>query len=217
MKTELDVSTALDRASQALDAGRPLRGTGFWPAVAFVRRHPDAADRYADRIGAIDRRAFEQSVRMRVPAWIGTSALAFGTAAGVAALPRGPLLFLGGFAAITLCSHSLAHWAVARALGIRVSHYFLGGPPPPRPGAKLDYATYLRVAPRKRALMHASGAVVTKLVPFALLPFAPSRGIAVALALIGAGQIVTDVVLSTKVSDWKKVRRELAAARAASW
>ena len=101
--------------------------------------------------------------------------------------------------------------------GMRFTHYFVGGPPPPRPGLKIDYSTYLRVPPRRRAAMHASGAVVTKLIPFALIPVAAAQGqprwLVVLLAVAGAGQIVTDVAFSTRTSDWKKVRREMQAAR----
>jgi hypothetical protein len=66
--------------------------------------------------------------------------------------------------------------------------------------------------------MHASGAVATKLAPFlALVFFATADAAAWArFALLGLGVllIVTDVLFSTKTSDWKKVRRELAVARA---
>jgi hypothetical protein len=66
--------------------------------------------------------------------------------------------------------------------------------------------------------MHASGAIATKLAPFLALAFAPAAdapGWAVAILLgLGALQIVTDIVISTKRSDWKKVRRELAVADA---
>jgi hypothetical protein len=66
--------------------------------------------------------------------------------------------------------------------------------------------------------MHASGAVVTKLIPFALLPAAFEQydrrpWMVWILLVVGVVQIFTDVVLSTKVSDWKKVKRELEAAR----
>jgi hypothetical protein len=66
--------------------------------------------------------------------------------------------------------------------------------------------------------MHASGAVVTKVVPFALLPlsiwlYEDWPWLTWLLIVVGMVQIVTDVLLSTKVSDWKKVRRELRAAR----
>jgi len=66
--------------------------------------------------------------------------------------------------------------------------------------------------------MHASGAITTKLVPFALLPVALGEGqpgwLAALLVVAGVGQIATDIAFSTRTSDWKKVRRELQAARA---
>lgn len=203
-----------------------MAGTGFWRAVAAARTDGRLAARFADRIGEVDRQAFERGVKLRVPAAAGTCILAAGTAAGVAAAALAPsvdgrlartVVFLGAFGVLDVSTHSLAHWAVGRAMGMRFTHYFLGGPPPPRPGAKLDYGTYLRVPPRRRAVMHASGAVVTKLVPFAMIPAARAAGVygwvVPLLLLVGAGQIVTDVLVSTKASDWKKVRRELAAAR----
>jgi hypothetical protein len=65
--------------------------------------------------------------------------------------------------------------------------------------------------------MHASGALATKLAPFVTLAFWPASGApwwaAVALTALGALQILTDVLFSTKTSDWKKFRRERAIAR----
>jgi hypothetical protein len=63
--------------------------------------------------------------------------------------------------------------------------------------------------------MHASGAIVTKAIPFLLIPVAlvmPAIPTWVPLILLGLGmiQIVTDVVWSTKSSDWAKFRREMA-------
>ena len=225
---EAAVEEALTRAEAAVAIGASLEGTGFWRAVGQARRSAAVAARYAEWIGRIDRQAFQRGVRLRAPAPVGTSVLTALSGAGLAAILLAEkldsrwlrsLVFLAGFGAIELGTHSLAHWAVGRAMGMRFTHYFLGGPPPPRPGAKLDYASYLRVAPKKRAAMHASGAVVTKIVPFALIPAARSmevHGWVVALlVVVGMAQIVTDVLFSTKSSDWKKVRRELRAA--ATW
>jgi hypothetical protein len=129
-----------------------------------------------------------------------------------------PVLFLVGFGALLVGTHTLVHWIVGRLLGIRFTHVFMGGPPPPRPGLKIDYSTYLRATPQARAVMHASGAIWTKLVPFALLPisiwlYEDWPWLTWVLVGVGIFQIVTDVFLSTKLSDWKKVRRELRAAR----
>lgn len=218
------IAQALDRAEAAVAAGRPLVGTGFWKAVDRARRSRRVAEEFADRIAAVDRRSFESQVDLKGPVWAGNLVLGAGTGAGVLAVvlaPRwsGPVrsvVFLGGFGALAVSTHSLSHWLVGRAMGMRFTHYFLGGPPPPRPGLKIDYSTYLRVPPRRRAIMHASGAVVTKLIPFALVPVAAAqrqpRWLIGLLVLAGAGQIATDVVFSTKTSDWKKVKRELAAA-----
>ena len=222
------MTEALERAEAAVDAEDPIPGTGFWKAVDRARRTPRLAEEFADRIAAVDRRAFESQVHLRAPVWIGNLALGAGTGAGVLAIalaPRLPgparsLVFLGGFGALAVTTHSLTHWAVGRAMGMRFTHYFLGGPPPPRPGLKIDYSTYLRVPPKRRAVMHASGAVVTKLIPFALIPVAAAQGqprwLVGLLVAVGGGQIVTDIAFSTRTSDWKKVRREVRAARAYS-
>ena len=224
-----EIEPALDRAEHAVRVGKPLKGTGFWPAVDAVRRDPALAERFADRMGEIDRKAFEAGVSLRVPAPVGIAALAVGTAVGVVLLYvavalsyarpwwMSMILFVAGLGAVIVGSHSLTHWLIGDVVGIRFTHVFLGGPPPPRPGVKSDYASYLRTHPRRRALMHASGAIVTKLIPFALLPAAVVQyeqrpWMTWILLVVGVVQIATDVFLSTKVSDWKKVRRELRAA-----
>ncbi|MGH8875431.1 MAG: hypothetical protein ACRDVM_09310, partial [Acidimicrobiia bacterium] len=103
-----------------------------------------------------------------------------------------------------------------QAAGIRFTHLF-AGLSPPQPGVKTDYASYLRTPARKRAWMHASGAIVTKAAPFLLIPAAVAAElpawVAWALAVLGAVQVFTDLLWSVKVSDWKKFRREMAVAR----
>jgi len=226
----------LDRVEAALDAGETnLRRLGFWRVVALIKRDDDLIDRYAEQVGRIDAKAFRARVRYRVPAWVGVglslAGLTLGTAAvliavlaarptlassphtGVSGL--GLLIAAGAWAAGI---HSFAHFVVGRIVGIRFTEFFFVIPPPPLPGLKTDYATYLRADPVGRAWMHASGAVATKLAPFVALAFAPAAdapGWAVALLLVtGFGQIATDLVFSTKASDWKKFRRELAVAKA---
>lgn len=234
----MDIEGALERASEALGSGRTLKGTGFWKAVAALRADRALAERYADRAAAIDRRAFEAGVRLRVPAGPGLAALWLGTIVGLVAMnigfwwwggplcgfdnPCSPtpiaaaLVFLAGLTALIVCTHCLAHWVVGRVVGIRFTHVFLGGPPPPRPGLKTDYSTYLRASPRARAAMHASGAIITKLIPFAVLAplhwYFGWNWLTLLILVVGVVQVVTDIVLSTKVSDWMKVRRELRAA-----
>lgn len=219
------VERSMAHAEEAVSNGRTLNGTGFWKTVSLLRRDRDLAREFAARCASIDGRAFESSVRLRVPETVGALLLSAGTAAGIAAIYLSsvlagiwrPLIFLAGFGALDIATHSLTHWLVGRLLGMRFTHFFLGGPPPPRPGAKLDYESYLLASPRRRAAMHASGAIVTKLVPFAMVPAALSlhmpKWVLAILLVTGFGQIATDLAFSTKTSDWKKVRRELQAAR----
>jgi hypothetical protein len=65
--------------------------------------------------------------------------------------------------------------------------------------------------------MHASGAIATKLAPFAALAFWPSTVASVwaawALLALGVLEIGSDIVFSVRRSDWKRVRRELRIAR----
>jgi hypothetical protein len=220
---ELDRIEAASRGSSF-----DLRTSGFWPLVARVKPDPALVDAYADRLGAIDRAAFNSRVRSRVPVWAGNLVLLIGIALGGAliglALSSSTDPFWAGVALIAagLCwsvsFHCPSHWLVGRAFGIRFTDYFLGGPPPPRPGLKTDLATYLRASPRHRAWMHAAGAIATKVAPFLALAFWPLSDAhwwsAAALVAIGATQIGTDVAFSVRSSDWMKFRREMAIARA---
>ena len=234
-----EVERTLTEAERALEGrGKPdLTRLGFWRAVGAVKRSPDLVQRYADRIGAIDRRSFERQVPLRFPAPLGVVVDVVGMAVGVGLIaltisPGGPgsalafagtppwreLVFLAGMGAILVASHTLTHWVFGTLSGIRFTHWFAVPPLKPQPGFKTDYATYLRTRPVSRAWMHASGAIVTKLVPFAAYPFALQAGLepwAIWLILaIGVIQVVTDVVWSVRASDWKKFRREMRAARA---
>lgn len=223
----------LERVEAAVDAGdRDLRRLGFWRLVGLIKRDDEAIGRHADQVGRIDAKAFRAAPLVRLPVRIGVAlmvvAVGVGVAAVAVALQAGAgaepdrltagigLVVAGGAWAAGL--HSLTHLLVGAAVGIRFTDLFFAVPPPPLPGLKTDYATYLRASPIARAWMHASGAIATKLAPFAALAFAPAAHApwwsVVFLVALGLFQISTDLVFSTKASDWKKVRRELGVARA---
>ncbi len=219
---------AFARIEAAVDAGdADLGALGFWKLVAKVKVDPMLSHHWAEQVGRIDRKAFEERVRLRFPVWFGNIVLLFGTLVGAGAVVvslNAPERAVAGAALVvaavawSVSLHCLAHWVTGRLAGIRFTSYFLGGPFPPRPGLKTDYSTYLRAGPGQRAWMHASGALATKAAPFVALAFwwatdAPGWA-AWAVAGIGVLQIVTDVLFSTKSSDWKKVRRERRVARA---
>ncbi len=220
---EQQIERVLAECEAQLAAGRaPALGTlGFWRAVAAVKRDPALVALFADRVADVDRRAFRRAVPLRVPAGVGLGLLVAGAAAGLALLAVAPrfahplldLVLLAGFGALDLTTHGLAHVVVGTLVGIRFTDWFVDLPAKPQPGLKVDYASYLRTPPRARAWMHASGAIATKLTPFAVLPYALAIGAEpwtiVLLVAVGALQIVTDLLFSVRASDWKKFRREM--------
>jgi hypothetical protein len=222
----LEAHDALDRIDAVVAAGSTdLSALGFWVVVGEIKRDRVMVAELADQAGRIDQAAFRARVRLRAPVWVGTALLAAVVIGGVVAIVLAgvwtgtlaglALLVAGGAWALGI--HSLTHQVFAWFVGIRCTAYFLGGPPPPRPGIKTDYASYLRTDPARRAWFHASGAIATKLAPFvavALVPLtnAPAWAV-IAMAAYGVFQIVSDVVFSTRGSDWKKFLRERAVAQ----
>jgi hypothetical protein len=219
---------AFARIESAVEAGRTdLSGLGFWRLLRRVKVEPMLAQHWADQVGRIDRRAFETRFRFRFPVWFGNLVLMIGVLFGAAAVVYGmrsdnPTVagssFVVAGGAWSVCVHDLAHWAVGRLAGISFLAYYVGASFPPRPGLKIDYATYLRTPPGARAWMHASGALATKIAPFVALGFCLAAGgpawATWVLAGIGAFQIATDILFSRTRSDWKRVARERALARA---
>ena len=217
----LDESERLLRSGATID----LRTLGFWRAVASVKREPKYLARYADRIAAIDRGAFRRRVPLRFPATVGITLMTLGTLAGLLVLwlaaafqpPVREVGILVGMGALLVCTHGLAHVIVGALSGMRFTDWFADLPRHPHPGFKVDYATYLRASARSRAWMHASGAIVTKMIPFLVAVYALSVNADAwaiwLLVALGIVQIATDVLWSVRASDWKKFRREMKLAR----
>ncbi len=228
-----DYQEAFARIEREVDEGRTdLAGLGFWRLVGRVKAEPRLAHHWADVIGRIDRKAFEAAVRPRFPVWLGNGVLAAASAVLIAVVSvsvtlgrdhresvLAGLLVVGAAGGLSATVHDPAHWVAGRLAGIRFSHYFLDGPLRVQPGLKIDYGSYLRASPGARAWMHASGAVVSKAAPFAVFAatYLPHRAAGYdvlpawslwAVLAIGVIQIITDLLHSTKSSDWKKVRRE---------
>ena len=221
--TRDEIDRALTASEAALERGGTvdLGATGFWKAVGALKRQPDLVDAYADRVATIDRTAFEQWAVLTIPAALGTTLAVIGTLVGLGIITAGyyvdepwnGLLLVVGTVGLLIPTHGLGHLVVGARSGMRFTHWFVGTINRPQPGVKIDYATYLRTPARERARMHAAGALVTKAIPFLMLGAAwgmraPGWAWAV-LLILGVAQILTDVLWSTKSSDWKKYRREL--------
>jgi hypothetical protein len=220
-----EIERVLAACEREPDAIRPL---GFWRAVGAVKRDPALVARYAERIGRIDRAAFEHAVPLRVPIGIGllmhvasiglgvvlcALALAPEGSSPITTSPLREIVYVGASQGLIGVGHTLTHWIVGSLVGIRFTHAYSAPPRRPQPGIKIDYASYLRTPARARAWMHASGAIVSKLLPFAALAVGAQARLASwslwVLLAIGLASIVIDLTLSTRASDWKRFRREM--------
>jgi hypothetical protein len=216
-----DVSPILDDAERAVAAGEAIGPTGFWKAVGAVKRDPALVDAHAARISRIDQAAFRQWAWIVIPIRPGNLLMALALSAGLALIwwsyyldgLSATLAFVAGFVALLPTTHGLAHLLVGTVAGIGFTDWFVARPLTPQPGVKTEYESYLRAPPRSRAWMHASGAIVTKLLPFALIGAALASGAASwlpwALGIFGVITIVIDVRWSTRASDWKRFKREM--------
>ncbi len=217
------IAGTLDACERELGSGGvpDLRALGFWRAVAAVKRRRDLVDRYASRIAAIDRRTFRRHVRLVFPVDLGIAFVVGGLVIDLVLLglaigaghPWREILVLLGAGGLDVATHGLAHLTVGTFAHIGFTDWFVDLPKKPQPGFKIDYASYLRATPRGRAWMHAAGAIATKVTPFLVVPYAlaidTDTWAGVLLFVVGAVQIVTDVLFSVKTSDWKKFRREM--------
>lgn len=217
-----NLETVFARAEASVARGESLDGTGFWPAVNRVKRTPELAERYGKRIAALDDQAFRAWAFLVIPIVPGTIIAMVATLGGLGLVGwayrleglTAVFVFFVGFGIVLVTTHGLAHLGVGRMLGIRFTSWFIGTLKRPQPGVKIEYSSYLRVRPEYRAWMHASGAIVTKIVPFAMLGAAIAAGLPWwarwVLVAIGVVSIITDVLFSTNSGDWKKYRREMA-------
>jgi hypothetical protein len=218
----MEIDTALNAVEVQIAFGSmpDLNGTGYWPAVKEIKHDPALTEQFVDRIGAIDDVAFNTWARLVLPLWAGTVLAVIGALIGLVLIGASEfipslngIMFLLGTGVLIGTTHGLGHIVVGTIGGIQFTAWFIGRGRP-QPGVKTDYATYLNATPRSRAWMHAAGAIVTKAIPFLLIPVSvlmPAIPTWVPLTLLGLGitQIVTDVVWSTKSSDWAKYRREM--------
>ena len=152
----LRIAEELDSIEEAVRGGSTdLRALGFWRVVGSVKRDQVLVLEHADQVGRIDRAAFVARVRVRAPVWVGSVLLVAVIAAGVVAIllaarwtgTAAGIALLAAAVAWAIGVHSPTHQAFGWFAGIRFTDSFLGGPPPPRPGLKTDYATYLRAEP----------------------------------------------------------------------
>lgn len=167
-----EIISELDRIEEAIAKGKySLCERDFWRIVTQVKKEPELANKFADRIGRIDQTIFRKKARISVPLKIGHFIEIMATLLIVVALyclissgTYTGIAILAGTFALMGTVHPLAHYMVGRAFGIRFTFYFPNGPAMIEPTIKTDYATYLKTPPIKRAVMHAAGPLICTLI-----------------------------------------------------
>ncbi len=222
----MDIEAVLDRAEEKVAKGEGLAGTGFRKLVSEAKRDPELARRHGGRIAAVDEAAFRRWAMLVVPIVPGTILASIAAAGGVGLMVWARSLidlrselaalvcFLAAVVMILASTHGLGHLVVGRLAGIRFSAWFVAKVSKPQPGVKIDYRSYLLSTPTRRAWTHAAGALATKLAVVGLAVGAAWAGmpdwLGWALVAVAVATVITDVVWSTKHSDWARFKRELA-------
>ncbi len=143
------VAEELTRIERAVDGGETFLGKlGFWKLMARVKLSQALIEIAAEPAGRIDAKAFDAFTKLRFPVWLGNLVLVVGIGVGgfaVLVARHAASSLVAGIALVaaagiwSVAVHSPAHWVVGRAFGMRFRCYFLGGPFPPRPEAKIVF------------------------------------------------------------------------------
>ncbi|MCS4542165.1 MAG: hypothetical protein HY929_07610 [Euryarchaeota archaeon] len=225
------IQAEFERIKQEVSKGNySLKELGFWKVVSEVKKDLNLIEKFADQIGKIDQEVHRKRW-FAVNIWVGHLIEILGTIFGLWLIYIGlsyPKEIIGGISllvgAFTLSTtlHPLTHFVVGRLVGIQFLYYFphglyiffrkQGKGLKIEPSLKLDYATYLRASPLARVVMHASGPIVTKIMPFTVAIIAIQFGASIwaitALWTLFATYIITDIFYSAKFSDWSRVLQE---------
>jgi len=139
------------------------------------------------------------------------------------------ILLLAAWFCFWFFSHCLTHFVLGKILGVNFLFYFVGRSnivklnlPAvsslarrfPVLGIKVENASLQRVAPHKRAIMFASGAVASMISPLICVVYALlylPAWIGAFISVLTVGNIVLTLIFSSKVGDLWKARKSLQA------
>jgi hypothetical protein len=198
---EKEAEELLKRVEEEINKGNyDLKGLGFWKLVTQVKKNPSLVEKFGDRIGEVDQKAFKHWAWLTVGITTGHVLELAGTIIGGALLYLGLTkgTTLGGISLVlsalilSATLHPFAHYLVGKWKGIDFTFYFPDGPALIEPTLKIDYATYLRASARDRAMMHLAGAISTSVGPLVVLILGLASGVLDwALIVVGAYLLFT--------------------------
>ncbi len=188
-------------------------GKDFRAVVDTVKKERISDNELLTQIENVSHRRFVDKVSFTLSIPAGNLLACFVTVAAlILAFVTGSNLLLYMCALILLATlHPLSHYVTGSLLGIRFTHFYLDGPARFEPTLRIDYASYLRASPAKRATMHASGVIGTVIAPLIVAFIALNKGdvgAAFYLFIFFLLLIVFELLTSTKNGDLMRARRE---------
>lgn len=184
----------------------------FWALLHRVKKDRINDDELLEQIESISVKRFGEKVSFTLNVAFGNALAIIATiAAIVLAFQEGEwMLYIGALILMTSL-HPLSHYLTGSLLGIRFTHYYLNGPAKIEPTLRIDYSSYLKAPPERRALMHASGVVGTVAAPLVAMLIAFNRGAggaAFGLFVLFLLLVVFELLTSTKTGDLMRAKRE---------
>lgn len=138
------------------------------------------------------------------------------------------ILFVVGMALLWYVSHPLSHCSIAKIYRVSTLYFYIGRSEMRKVktpfskliskylvtvGTKLDRKKFSALSPNSRALVMGSGAIVSTILSALVLIYALARDFGTFALLFGGlfffANLVTEILLSTKAGDLKKMKEEL--------
>lgn len=188
-------------------------GKAFWAIINRVKKDRINDDELLKQITSISQKRFREKVSFTLNVPVGNLleiAVTIATIVLAFQISYDWMLYISAFILLTTL-HPLSHYITGSLLGIRFTHYYLNGPARIEPTLKIDYFSYLKTSPERRALMHLSGVIGTVIAPLIAALLALDKGansVAANLSLLFLLLVVFELLTSTKTGDLMRARRE---------
>jgi len=184
----------------------------FWALLHRVKKERINDDELLGQIENVSVKRFREQVSFTLSMAFGNLLATIVTiAAVIMAFQKGEwVLYLSALVLMTSL-HPLSHYLTGNLLGIKFTHYYLNGPAKIEPTLRINYSSYLKASPERRALMHASGVVGTIAAPLIAMLIALNKGAddaAFNLFILFLLLIAFELLTSTKTGDLMRAKRE---------
>jgi uncharacterized Tic20 family protein len=176
---EGEVEKTLSKIEKEIDKGNftAAKELGFWKVVRAVKKNPELAVKFAEKIGRVDQRLFESKAWVKLDYGVGTMIELIGALFGLFLLYLGASLegtastvfYVASTLVLMTALHPISHSIAGKLYGIGFHFYFLNGPMLIEPTLKVDYSTYVKAPAKNRAVFHLAGAINSVLITFFVL------------------------------------------------